>query len=430
VHLDRAILCANYEGDDDVIPAYRIEEATDKGIPGDSTAITYISFQFLPLAVGRFVIDAFEKNYWGYVNTKIACGPLVFNAIAAYPKVTMEIFNYPDSPLAYQCEHIDVKIKITGDSPLRGVVLVFDHPEAFVCELPNVIYLEGITLVQHLEPVWPNAEVVIPLVFRAGDPGIVFFHFFAAVVGVRCAFLLKKATITEAAHFEAKPVAKINDTSNIACHVSVHSAVNGLELLGVINRSNCFLKTVAFNRGTILSAGQKHAIVAFTADNTDETTESWRSALLGKRALALLYRVPNVSFPLQRNLSVEPRSCLYRLVLKMPGQAEVILGSKIHCSVHLPEPPSQDLVLYLEPLPFRFPDISSQPHPQPYSPCRWVGITRRALSRESDFKCEFTFVAHGGGIVELPGFKLSTQPNRNGETQVYLSQTIQIIPIK
>jgi hypothetical protein len=110
------------------------------------------------MAVGKFTINAFEKNYWGSVDTKIACGPLVFNSIADYPKVMMDICNFPDSLLSGQCQPIEVKIKNTGDSPLRGVVLVFHHPEAFVCELPNIVNLEGITLVQHLEPVRPDAR--------------------------------------------------------------------------------------------------------------------------------------------------------------------------------------------------------------------------------------------------------------------------------
>jgi hypothetical protein len=429
VHLDHAVLSAQYEGDDtDVSPPYRIGEVVDKGIPGSSTNTTYLSFEFLPLAIGKFTVNAFKKNYWGYVDTQIACGPLVFNAIAAYPQLTMEVLNFPAELFAGQCEPIEIRITNTGDSHLRGFALVIDHPESFSCDLPLVLRFDRIIIIQHLEPVPVSAVVTIPLVLRAGDAGSAAFHFFTAVVGVRCAFLLKKMVIREAAHFETRAIAVGNDTANVAYHLSVRSQIEGLEVVGLINRKNHFVRTVALSPETILSPGQTATLVAFTSDESTTAAESWRITLMGHATFAVLYCVPNVSLLLQRNVRIEERPLGHRLVLSMPSQARVVLGKRVNCSLHLVAPSSDDLVLYVEPLPFRFTDIGLQSRNEPYVGCRWVGVTRKAMSRESQFKCEFSFVAHTSGIFELPGFRVSTKADRTNETQVWLSQMIQIIP--
>jgi tetratricopeptide (TPR) repeat protein len=429
VHLDRSVLRADFTGETSDLPAYRIEEVHDKGIPGLSTTVTPIQFKFVPLAAGTFVVNTFEKNYWGYVDTEIACGPLTFNAVAAYPQIRMEIIGFPDTAFSGQCERVIIRITNTGDSPMRGFALAIDHPDSFSCESGNVMICNSILIVEHREIVSVEQSTEICLILRSGDPGIECFHFFVAVSGMRCAFAVRKLVITKVAEFGSQCVAKFNDTSNNAYYCTVQSAVDRLEVIGVINRRNRILKSVALPQGAVLSMGQQLSFVVFTADETAEEVESWRSSLLGKSWIALLFRIGGVELSLQHNLTVDDRAPLYPLSLSMPARSEVKLGTQLRCVVRLEGTRDDDFALYIEPLPFMFCDITSISRSESYVGCRWTGMTRQRISRESEYKAEFMFTACGGGIFDLPGFKVCEDQNFANSSQLWLSQNIQIVPI-
>jgi tetratricopeptide (TPR) repeat protein len=429
VHLDRAILRAEFTGEPCDGPTYRIDEVLNKGIPGSSTAVTPMQFKFMPLAAGRFVVNAFAKNYWGYVDTEIACGPLAFNAVTAYPQIRMEIVGFPETAFSGQCARLIVRLTNTGDSPMRGFALAIDHPDAFSCESGNAILCEGIFIVERRELIEVEQSVDVSLILRSGDPGIEHFHFFVSVSGLRCAFAVKKLVITKVAEFGTQCIAKYNDTSNNAYYCTVQSTVDRLEVIGVINRRNRVLKSMALPRDAVLSVGQQLSFVVLTADETAEEVEPWRSLLLAKGEIALLFRIEGVELPLQQNLVVDDRAPLYSLSLSIPRRSEVKLGTKLSCTVRLEGTRANDFELYVEPLPFMFCDINSNNRSESYVGCRWTGITRHKISSESDFKAQFVFTAYGGGIFSLCGFKVCQDQSFTNPAQLWLSQNIQIVPI-
>jgi hypothetical protein len=256
---DRAVLRANYTGDETGRP-YDIEAIKNKNIPGNSSQVTRLSFKFVPLLSDLFVVNTFEKNYWGYVDTEIGCSPsVVFNAMNGLPTLTMTISDFPTSAWSGQCEPFTVAVTNTGDSHLRGFVIVLDHPDMFVCrsrKQGRVIRMEGIVLVQYLESVAVDEVVTLPFIFKAGAPGIQTVHFYVAVVGVRCAFDVRRVAVRNSATVEwGAAVAKANDTGDFVFHCRVTAEVDGVEVVGLINRRNTFMKTVSLAQGQVLARG-------------------------------------------------------------------------------------------------------------------------------------------------------------------------------
>jgi hypothetical protein len=149
--------------------------------------------------------------------------------------------------------------------------------------------------------------------------------------------------------------------------------------------------------------------------------------LLGPASLALLLRLPGIDRPLQRNLGVDEATGQWRLVLSMQNRVEIPLGTVLSCGLQLRGDVPDGLVLFAEPLPFRFCDFGVG-RGERYLGCRWVGVTKRRLSRENGYNVRFSFMAAGGGMFEVPGFNVSTSPRFSLRSKVVLSQAIQIVP--
>jgi hypothetical protein len=310
---------------------------------------------------------------------------------------------------------------------IRSFVLVIDQPQSFAWDHPDAVVSDGLLLVQHLDVVLPGETVTIPLVLWAGTAADHVFRFFVAVVGVRCAFAVRKLTAISPGTFEFQRVPNCNDTGNVTYHCTVVSRVDGLEVIGMINRRGRFLQTVALPQGNSLSPGQSLSFVAFTGDEIGKQLESWRAALLGRASLALLLKIPDIDRPLQRNLGVDEPTERPRLVLSMQNRVEVPLGTVLSCGLELRDNVPDGFVLFVEPLPFRLCELGAGQGDR-YLGCRWVGVTKRRLSRENGYKVRFSFVASGGGMFEVPGFHVSRTPRFSLRSKVVLSQAIQIVP--
>jgi hypothetical protein len=371
------------------------------------------------------VVNAFKKNYWGYVDNEVECGPLVFNAIADYPRLDLIFENFPEVACEGQCEQISAKIVNTGRSQLRGFVLVLNSPHSFACDWPNITRLAECMLIEYHEPVPVGVTVSISLILRAGESGTQTFRSFVAVMGIRCAFAVKTLSTHSVARFEARPAAIKNQTSNLACHFTVTSDIAGLGVIGLINGRHRKLVTVGVNPGDRLAAGQSVAFLAFIADETDEEVEPWRAALLDTSKFALLLSVPGVALPIQKNLSIRQPSPRYQLILTMPSRVEVALGTVLSCAVELRNPQSDDLAVWLEPLPFKFSERTDRTAES--GGCRWIGVTRRQLCKQNGFRAEFKFGAFGSGIFHAPGFFVASKQDFPSRAEILLSQLIQII---
>jgi hypothetical protein len=426
VHLDRALLRADYSGEESGTP-YHIEAIANKNIPGCSSEITCLSFKFVPLQVGSFTVNAFEKNYWGYVDTVIKCGPLTFSSITNLPKLTLEIKNFPQAAWPGQCELVEFVIKNTGDSNLRGFVLVVDHPDRYVCDWRDIIKLENVILIQYQEPVVVEESITVPVVFQAGETGVGVFHFFVAVAGMRCAFDIRKVVVKDAATFRTVPSQKANDTVNVLHYCTVTAAVDGIEVVGLVNHNSRLLKTAGLKAET-LAAGESCSFLGFQNDATADKVEKWRGQLLGSASCAILFKAPGLSRACQYSVvATEQATCPYRLTLTMPNRARVALGAKLKCVVQLKGAKADTPGVYIQPLPFKYSENGSTTNERCVG-CQWVGIRKRKLVKENGFRAEFDFAAYTSGIFEIPGFYLFQPPNYTG-SPISLSQTIQIIPI-
>jgi hypothetical protein len=109
----------------------------------------------------------------------------------------------------------------------------------------------------------------------------------------------------------------------------------------------------------------------------------------------------------------------------MPNRVEVTSGTVLSCVVELNNPRSEDLVIWIEPLPFMFSQRTDKLSES--CGCRWLGLIRTHLCKENGFRAEFKFGAFGSGIFQAPGFLVGPGKDFPNNSQILLSQSIQII---
>jgi hypothetical protein len=426
VHLERATLRAEFEGVSEG-PPYEISEIVKKDIPELSSHSSLV-FKIVPRAAGRFRVTTFAKNYWGYVDTELDCGPVVFDAKMAHPQLSMEIVGLPESAFAGQCQSFEVRLTNVGDGNLKGFALAFDGVKAIVSEDENCIKRASLTIVVCHEPAAPGQTVAIPLIFRAKKVGVSSYHFFAAVSGIKTVFGQKTVRVVPAADFEIIAAPVLRDSADCVYHCTVHSHVDDIEILGVIDRTNRFLRTEALDKRP-LNKQETRSFVGFTAQYGEAFADEWRSAFMRKSPIAVLFKLPGISWPLQKNLRLQERNPEFRLKLDVPPQIEVTLGSKVPCTVSVIGTRPPGLVLYVQPMEIRFIQTVSDKKKTPdgIAGCRWVGITKGQLSAQTEFAANLSFRAYTSGIYEIPGLFVWKE-GEAAARPVLLSQYVQIIP--
>jgi hypothetical protein len=242
---------------------------------------------------------------------------------------------------------------------------------------------------------------------------------------MRCAFDIRKLVVRDAATFRTVPYQKVNDTVNIIHYCTVTAAVDGVEIVGLVNHNSRLLKTVALKDET-LAAGQSSSFVGFETDATADKVERWRGRFLRTASCAILFKVPGLSRACQYGVVAAVRAtCPYRLTLTMANCARVELGAKLKCVVQLRGAKADTPGVYLQPLPFRYSENGDNKNSR-YVGCQWVGVQRRKLEKENGFRAEFDFTVYSGGIFEIPGFSLF-QPPDYARSSISLSQAIHIV---
>jgi hypothetical protein len=214
---------------------------------------------------------------------------------------------------------------------------------------------------------------------------------------------------------------------NVVHYCTVTAAVDGVEVVGLVNHNNKMLKTVAL-KAEALAAGQSCSFLGFENDATADKAEKWRGRLLGTAPCAILFKVPGLTRPCQYSVvATEKATCPYRLTLTMPSCARVELGAKLKCVVQLTGAKADTRGVFIQPLPFRYSERGSNEN-ETYGGCQWVGVQRRKLERGNGFRAEFDFRAYSGGIFEIREFFLFQPPNYTRST-ISLSQRIHIVPV-
>ena len=428
VHLDRAVLRADYEGS---APAeekkYEIEEILSKNVPGMTNKTTHMTFKFSPLVEGTFTVNAFEKNYWGYVDTEIECGPLTFHAVKDYPALSIDVTGIPTSAYEGQCQKFDITIKNIGDSVASGLAIVYDAPKNMVpLEEQNIVKLKSLTIMKIPGALDTGETHTIHMVYMARRQGKCVCRFFAASHGIRCAFAKKEVNVTSAAIFNDQALSKMNDSACSVHHCTVTSKVDGLEILGLMNRRNKLVKSMMIEPGQKLMNGETLSFISYSADEVDTTLDKWRVDLMGLSKVALIYKVDGVELPLQFNLGTKERRATYRVKANLPPV--VTVGDKCECSFRLLAPKKD--VYYLEPQSFGYFDVTKPRQagvPIASCSCRWLGRTQAALSKENDYTAKFFFKPFQCGIYELHSVVVSEQAGSSTGLLVPMMSRVRVV---
>ena len=425
VHLDRAVLRADYEGSAAADEKkYEINEVHSKNIPGMTNKTTHLQFKFTPLVEGHFSVNTFEKNYWGYVDTEIECGPIQFQAIRDVPALSIEILNFPTHAYDGQCQKFEIMIKNVGDSVASGLAVVFDDPRSMVTlNKENTVELAGLTIVKVPGALDIGESCKVPMVFVARKDGQGTYRFFAASHGIRCAFAKREVDVTMAATFSDKFIAKMDDTACNAYHCTVVSNVDGLEILGLMNTNHRLVKSMMIEPGRKLKKGETFSFMGLSSEETDTELEEWRVGLMDSSKMAIVYLIEGLDLPLQKNLHVNDRKTTYHVKIDMPHL--VTAGTRAECTLKLLSA-DPEKVYYIEPGNFIHLDVT-RPAARGMdiqSTCRWFGMTRAALNKENDFTAKFLFKPLQYGIYEIQSVNVSE--NADGSSPVRIPMITQV----
>lgn len=356
---------------------YKIDQINDTEIPGLSKEATEISFKFIPLAEGRYTVSRFEKNYWGMFDTEVACGPLTFIAKNSHPQLQMQIIDFPERCYSGQCAQFSIKMTNTGTATIKDICVLFDQNDSIFCFdcIPTNYPEFAISIAQMKRRIEPKETFFLKMILWAKVPEKekaimttnnmnecnISFHFCIVANGLKCGFVKKVVTITESVLFDSVFFKKNNDTLNNVFQVTITSLVDGLTVVGLINKNCQFLKTITTDcSNQVLNKGESSSLIGLTLDTTNESAESWRSDLCDKNSVAVLYRMKDDKISGQTNLKLKSKEPKYRLKIFIDENIKVNTRSK--CIVHVFKQDDKDANnnVYIRPMKFKFVDVNDE----------------------------------------------------------------------
>ena len=455
VHLDRAILNAKFEpsGHSTTNPdgkGYEMEEIHSKNIQGGTNKTTSLNFKFVPLSEGKYTIDSFTKNYWGYVDTVVECGPLEFNAIKEVPVIKMEIYDFPENVISGQCYEFSINITNIGNMLIHDFLILYDNQGTIEVSDHKTTDLETVSFITVHNELKPMESTLVELVLwvrndnqeHQKNPYDIKYHFCVASNGLRCGFDMKTLHVSPSISAEFVSMRKENETNNYVfqCHITSHFAsdTNGeVEIIGAIDSKCRFLKFVDIDdNDRKLKNGETVSFIGCTAEfkEDEETAESWRSKLIGDKPLALIYQIEDNGLYAQMPLDIKCDKSPLQIKLEMPNEVQVKSNCTNKCRIYIKNPPP-NAKLYVQPLPFVFVDHkrkkiqdSVDNTPPSFCGCKWYGAKRRVLSKENNFSAEFSFYPRMIGVYSVPGVGVSASPNFERPTIIKFSENVRIIP--
>ena len=417
VHLDHSVLIADYKGDATENPI-DLESVKDKDIKGFTKKCTEIKYTCVPHAPGHFAIHKFKKNYWGYVDTEVDCGPIVFNCVAKHPKVDVSIEDLPNEVIAWQCIKFNVVVENKGDSQISEFSVVFDHPRSIVAAIgtENLGEVSVITVKGELNP---GEKKKVPLIFRAAKLDKNTFHFCVSINNFTVGYARAAVNVVQAAHISARAFNRPSDTCGHAVAFTITPRIDGIRIFGFMNRRGHLVRTLKLNKNA-LPSGCPQTFVIFPDEEDEETVESWRAEIMGQAPIAVLFSLgEGEQLYAQKNITYDSVQKSLRVKIDGPSHIEIPEeGGKFTVTISCNP---QEKPFVIEPAPFKFVTKHDQ---SVASPCYWVGITRATLSEENGFKAQFTAYALRNGIYKIPFVYI---PKENGfKDIVNVSQTFYV----
>lgn len=398
VHLDTSVLVPEYTGKATGDKIFEIDSVNNKDIK--DYKCTDIKYGFTAHEEGDYKIAKFAKNYWGYVDTEIECGPLNFSVVKGFPQISLTIEGLPEKVIAWQCIRFNAVVENRGEFPIKSFSIAFDHPHS-ITYAGGTESIGECSVVTIQEELLPGNKYNVPLIFRATKLNDNTFHFIASIQNNKCGFAVAKVSVSPAAKIETRAFKRPNDNNGHAIAMTLTPAFDGLRIYGFMSQTGHIVKTLPINKEP-LKANIPETFVVFPADETEEKVEQWRVEMMGNAPLAVLFTIGDGDDVLlsQKNISFSAAKKPHRFVVDCKSHAELKRGGLIKVTVRA-EGLEEDTII--SPLPIAF-VTKDKIGP---TACRWVGVTKVTLCETNEYKAEFSALAFKPGVYRIPGISFS-----------------------
>jgi hypothetical protein len=384
VYLHMAQLHATSQSGDTIIsePMQGVE------IPGFAQKQIHVELKLRPNVVGRFAISRIWMGYFEQLTSETEVEQLSFKAVNGFPRVLLQVANFPEELKCCECHQFVVKVKNVSSDPVENVGLFYDNRDVV---LPMVTHklISKLAFVLLPQAIQPNETAEIAFVCRMNNPGHHSIHFFTTINKVRSGFAIAKCRAIQALRIDSRLLSHPFDTKNRIVHCTVRSDVEQVAFAGFMNKQGKLLRTRPVPPVS-LSRGQPFSFDALTCDEDVDVEDSWRVDLVAKSSFALLLKVGDSPFYAQANLSFDQPVPDFRFQIEMRDQYR--RGDSIVCSVSLQQPNDPETVLFIEPIPPRRLDETTR---ERVIGGQWVGVRRKELSQKTGFVAEFLL----GGVT-------------------------------
>jgi hypothetical protein len=416
VHLQDPTLDIHFENEGAVHSELSQIKSVD--IPPNKRKGAVLSYSFVPKCPGTFTISGFSKNYWGYIDTTIAIGPLVLTAVSDLPMMEIRVCDLPKAAFQDSCYEFSLNLANVGTVPTEDVRVVFDQPNSVQHRGEGTVFLDNnFQMVLVKETIQVSENLTVPMVFRAPAASAIVLHFLVDIAGRRVAFAMQRVALTPAIVLQSSAFPKLNDAANYVIQCNIRAEVDKVQLVGIVNSTGRFLRMIESEGPTVLMKGENRPLIAFAAETIEGTIDPWRQNWMEDNQMDLMYRVGNQAMLSQRRLDLNLRETDGHFKVTMPAAWEGKIGDCVDCDISMQEP---RFPIYVEPQPFQFIDRSIRK----YNGLRWVGKTRAKLCDENGYHGRFSFMILGSGIYRVSGLSTSQDPEFGKPKIVSFSQLI------
>jgi len=427
VHLDQAIPIIKYSGadnPDDI--AYTIKGIDRKEVPGKYKPNPELSFDFVALKPGRFVIESFHKNYWGVLDTEIDCGPVVLNASSDFPMFDISIDGLPEKAYEGQCIKFAITIHNVGESTVNEFLLVYDNAD-YIAYDGDSIRLKDSVVISNNKPIEPSEAMVFDFVFKSLMIGENRLHFIVSSKGINSAYKMKSIDIFPISVIQSTLIPILNDSHDQIIKTMFLPMIPNLSIIGVMDSELNILRSIEMMDNSPSKINQFTTTLCSLINKDKSIADSWRKRFISNNQYSLLFSCPEIEncfqLPIKEiSLSPSPR---YHITMPEHISSKGKKYTAVFSITHLTD---DTQVSYVQPLPFDLIDHpNAKTHDFSVKGLRWTGVTRQIVSKQNQFKAEFELIGFKPGIYSLKGVSISNSPDFSNSKSIPLSQTVIIL---
>jgi hypothetical protein len=296
-----------------------------------------------------------------------------------------------------ECREFELCVRNVGDCAVEHFYVCIDHADCLaVFDCPSDV-VDDVMIIRISGEFEGEVCARLKFVLRARDVGRDSVHAFVAVRGKPIAYYVRKMEVSKCLVCTAQHVTKGSDTSSMAFRGLAMAGVSGVSLIGAFTKSGHFFRTTFGDKELGMVANEKVGFVGFSGVRSEKVAEEWRLKLMEESFISVLFRVPGVALPVQYNLKFEEQNKGCDMKLEMPSQVSARIGDSITCKVKL----VAKRRMFVQTMPFEFVDYSKK---RDFGGLRWMGITKKELSEENGYECDFVVKVLAFGVYRLKGF--------------------------